>query len=104
MVLTRFEAIVASLAALVTVCSVIAVGLRWVYKQGVASADLVGAIKGNTEATGTLSAAFDRFTEKTGQTLTDHEHRITRVEDRFMDLHDDVRAGRKGEDANVTTR
>ena len=37
------------------------------------------------------------------QQIGDHEMRLTRVEDRFADLHDDVRAGRKGIDASGVT-
>ncbi len=34
--------------------------------------------------------------------IGDHETRLTRVEDRLADLHDDVRAGRKGADSSNT--
>ena len=101
MVLTHFEAIMGGLSAVVVALGVIATGLRWIYRQGVSSQNLVNAMEGNTHATGKLSDAFERFSERTAGTLTDHEHRITRVEDKFQDLHDDVRAGRKGADASA---
>lgn len=100
MVLTKFEAIMGAICALVVAASVIAAGLRWIYRQGVSSQNLVNSIDGNTEATAKLSVTFERFTEVTNGTLTDHERRITRVEDRAALLHDDVRAGRKGMDAS----
>ena len=101
LVLTHFEAIMGGISALVVALGVIATGLRWIYRQGVSSEHLVNSIDRNSTATGKLSDAFERFSERTDGTLTDHEHRITRVEDKFADLHDDVRAGRRGEDASA---
>jgi hypothetical protein len=98
--LTHFGAIMTVLGSLVVAASVIAAGLRWIYQQGVSSQKLVNSIDINTSATDKLSSTFERFSERTDGTLTDHEHRITRVEDKFADLHDDVRAGRKGADAS----
>ena len=43
-----------------------------------------------------LSASMEHVVLQIG----DHETRLTRVEDRFADLHDDVRAGRKGVDSS----
>ena len=45
-----------------------------------------------------LSASMEHVVLQIG----DHETRLTRVEDRFADLHDDVRAGRKGADSSNT--
>lgn len=45
-----------------------------------------------------LSASMEHVVLQIG----DHETRMTRIEDRFADLHDDVRAGRKGEDSSNT--
>jgi len=88
------------LGALVVALGVIAAGLRWIYQQGSSSQKLVNSIDGNTFATNKLSMAFEKFSEQTDNKLTDHEHRLTRVEDKFADLHDDVRAGRRGVDAS----
>jgi hypothetical protein len=44
-----------------------------------------------------LSASMEHVVVQIG----DHETRLTRVEDRFADLHDDVRAGRKGADSSA---
>ena len=46
-----------------------------------------------------LSASMEHVVLQIG----DHETRLTRVEDRFADLHDDVRAGRKGVDSSGAT-
>jgi hypothetical protein len=81
MILTHFETVVGFLVAILTVLSILAAGVRWIYQQGVSSAKLVGAIEDNTKATGKLSMAYDKFTEKTDGTLVDHEMRITRLED-----------------------
>jgi hypothetical protein len=98
---THFEALLTVVGSLAVAVSVVAAGLRWIYQQGVSSQKLVNSIDFNTSATDKLSGAFERFSERTDGTLTDHEHRITRVEDKFADLHDDVRAGRKGTDASA---
>lgn len=99
--LTHFEAIVTGLGAMVVALGVIAGGMRWIYRQRVSSQNLVNSLESNTEATGLLSTAFEKFSEKTAGTLTDHERRITRAEDKLADLHDDVRAGRRGADASA---
>ena len=90
MVLTHFEAVMGGIAALFASLAVIGAGLRWIYRQGVSSTRLVSAIETNTSATATLSTAFGKFSEKTGGTLVDHEHRITRTEDRLASLTQDV--------------
>lgn len=72
--------IVGILGAIVAMLATFGLGLRWVYKQGAASARLVTAVNANTDATGKLTTAYERFTEKTADTLLDHEKRITRVE------------------------
>lgn len=46
------------------------------------------------DAVESLSEAMHAVVGQVG----DHETRLTRIEDRFADLHDDVRAGRKGVD------
>jgi hypothetical protein len=81
--LTHFEITMTLLLAIVSVLSVLAAGLRWIYRQGVSSQKLVTAINENTTATGKLSGAFDKFTEKTDGTLLDHEKRLTHAEDRL---------------------
>jgi type II secretory pathway pseudopilin PulG len=43
----------------------------------------VAGVERNTEATDRLAQAFDAFAEKTGNTLADHEHRLTVVETRL---------------------
>jgi len=45
-----------------------------------------------------LSVSMEHVVTQIG----DHETRMTRIEDRFADLHDDVRAGRKGADSSNT--
>jgi hypothetical protein len=82
MTLTKFEALVALLGVLLGVMATIAAGLRWVYKQGVSSARLVSAVTDNTTANDKLTHAYETFTEKTANTLLDHEKRITRMEAR----------------------
>jgi hypothetical protein len=82
MMLTKFEAAMGGLGALITVLTGLALGLRWIYRQGVSSSRLVSSIDQNTEATGKLSASFAAFSEKTGDSLLDHEKRLTRVEDK----------------------
>jgi len=81
--LTGFEALMAALGAIVTALMAIALGLRWIYRQGVSSQKLVDSIDKNTDATGKLSAAYEHFSEETGRELLDHEKRITRLEDRW---------------------
>jgi len=89
-ILTHFEAIMGGLAALATAVTALALGLRWTYQQGASSAKLVNSIDVNTLATTELSAAFKTFTEKTDGTLTDHERRVTRLEDRQAIMITDV--------------
>ena len=98
--LTHFEAVMGLLVACATLLSIISVGLRWIYRQGGANNAQIEATNANTAATEKLSGAFERFSEQTDNKIADHEQRITRVEDRFADLHDDVRAGRRGQDAS----
>jgi hypothetical protein len=86
MTITHFEAVMTGISGLFLTLSVIAAGLRWIYKQGVSSTRLVTAIESNTRATGDLSDSFGKFTEKTDGTLTDHEHRLTRAEDRIENM------------------
>jgi hypothetical protein len=57
-------------------------------------------LRDNTAATGQLSVAFGKFSDNAELTLTNHEQRITRIEDRADALHDDVRAGRRGVDSS----
>ena len=85
MVLTHFEAVMVGIGAVVSMLATIALGLRWIYRQGVSSAKLVTSIDANTEATAQLSVSFAAFSEKTGDSLLDHEKRLTRVEDRLTD-------------------
>jgi hypothetical protein len=92
MTITHFEAIMGGIAAVITMLSVLAAGLRWIYRQGVSSQKLVNAIDANTEATARLSDSYGKFTEKTGSTLIDHEQRITRVADKVDVLGDLLRA------------
>ncbi len=83
MTLTHFEITMTVLVAILTALSILAAGLRWIYKQGVSSQKLVNAVNANTQATGKLTSAYERFTEKTDGALIDHEMRITRLEDRL---------------------
>ena len=98
--LTHFEAIMAAFGALVVAAGVIAGGLKWIYRQGVSSQKLVDAMEGNTVATGKLSGAFEKFSEQAEATLTDHEHRLTRTEDKLaaavMDVADLKHDARRG--------
>jgi hypothetical protein len=43
-----------------------------------------------------LSRSMEHVVTQIGE----HETRLTRMEDKFQDLHDDVRAGRRGHDAS----
>jgi uncharacterized protein HemX len=88
--LTHFEIVIAALVGILTVLTILATGLRWIYHQGSANAEQVIATKANTKATEDLSGSLKRFTEKTDGVITDHEKRITRLED-----HEDTR-GRQG--------
>jgi hypothetical protein len=78
--LTKFEALIGLMVAILTVLGIVSAGLRWIYKQGVSSTNLVNAVTDNTEATDKLTHAYETFTEKTANTLLDHEKRITRME------------------------
>jgi len=80
--LTAFQALAGGIGAIFTIAMVIALGLRWIYRQGVSSEKLVSAIDANTAATAKLSVAYEKFSEETGRELLDHEKRITRLEDR----------------------
>lgn len=88
--LTHFEAVMTAIGALVTAVATLAIGLRWIYRQGVSSNKLVTAIDQNTAATTKLSGAYDLFTQKTDGTLTNHEMRITRTEDRIDRAETDI--------------
>jgi len=82
MTVTKFEALCGLLVAILTILGIVSAGLRWIYRQGVSSAKLVSAVTDNTEATDKLTHAYETFTEKTANTLLDHEKRITRIEAR----------------------
>jgi uncharacterized protein HemX len=86
MLITHFEAVMATLVAILTVLGIIATCLRWIYKQGGANTEQTLATRANTAATDKLSKSLDKFVEKTDGTITDHEKRITRLED-----HEDTR-------------
>jgi hypothetical protein len=88
--LTHFEVIVAALVGILTTMAFLVAAIRWIYKQGSANAEQVIATKANTRATEELSDSLKVFSEKTDGTITDHEKRITRLED-----HEDTR-GRQG--------
>lgn len=45
----------------------------------------IGKVDQNTKAMEKLTAVFDKFTEKTTDTLSDHEHRITVLETKSGD-------------------
>ncbi len=81
MVITHFEAVMGGLGTVVTILCVVITALRWIYSQGASSQKLVSAVEANTEATSRLTAAYDKFSAKTDSILTDHEKRITRLED-----------------------
>lgn len=82
MLVTHFEAIMAALAAIAAILAVIVTALRWIYRQGAGQQKLSSAVVANTEATGKLTAAYEKSSEKTDVMLLDHEKRITRLEDR----------------------
>lgn len=82
MTLTHFELIIALLVGILTALSILAAGVRWIYKQGVSSARMVNALNANTQANKELSDSFKVYTEKADGTLLDHEKRLTRVEER----------------------
>lgn len=42
----------------------------------------IGKLDRNSEATEALTAAFNKFTEKTSDTLIDHEIRLVKLEDK----------------------
>lgn len=58
----------------------IIVGLGTIGTIGIAIARWIGRVDENTRATARLTGAFDAFTEKVGNTLLDHEKRITTLE------------------------
>ena len=68
------------LAAIMTVMSVLAVGLRWIYKQGAAGEELKNSVDQNTRATDALNQSYKIFTTKIQDTILDHEKRLTRLE------------------------
>lgn len=86
MTLTHFEVTIALLVGILTMLSILAAGIRWIYRQGVSSARMVNAVNANTKATTDLSDTFKVYTEKADGTLLDHEKRLTRVEER-QDRH-----------------
>jgi hypothetical protein len=81
MTVTHFEAILGSLVAIGTIMSMMAVGFRYVYKQGAANAEHLVATKANTKATEELGAAFHEFAVGNATTIADHEHRLTILEE-----------------------
>jgi hypothetical protein len=80
--ITHFEAIMGALVAILTTLGFVASATRWIYRQGAASAKLIGAIEQNTTATAKLNASYEAFTVKVADSLLDHERRITRLESR----------------------
>jgi hypothetical protein len=82
MILTHFEITTGALSVILAALVSLGAGVRWIYNQGASSQSLVNAVNENTTATGKLTAAYEKFTEKTDGTLLDHEKRITRLEGR----------------------
>lgn len=88
--MTHYEVIVALLAAIVAVLGGLVAAIRWIYRQGAAGAELLAAVNANTDAQNDLTASQDKLAEafregalRTGETLTDHERRLSRVEGRM---------------------
>jgi hypothetical protein len=77
---THFQIIVAALAALATIFSLMGLGFRYVYKQGAANAEHLIATRANTKATEELGVAFHEFAMGNTATIADHEHRLTIIE------------------------
>lgn len=87
--LTRFELVMASIVAVLTALTTLALGFRWIYRQGAASQRLVdsidrltGRMDTNTTATKDLAESQQKMADKVDGTLLDHERRITRLEAR----------------------
>jgi hypothetical protein len=58
----------------------IIVGLCTLVGMFVGFARWLGRVDRNTEATDRLTTAFEKFSDKTGSALLNHEKRITRLE------------------------
>ena len=78
--MTHFEILITLLVSILTVIGMVAVGVRWIYKEGAAGEQLRQALATNTRATEELSISFKAYTVKIADQLTDHEKRLTRLE------------------------
>ena len=58
----------------------IIVGICTIAGMFVGFARWLGRVDRNTEATDRLTASFEKFSDKTGSALLNHEKRITRLE------------------------
>lgn len=82
MILTRFELITTLLGGIFTCLMMLAAGVRWIYRQGVSSQNMVNALQQNTKANDKLTVAFDVYSQKVDGTLSDLLRRVSVLESR----------------------